>query len=123
MSAEGSLNMIPPSTPQLKLEIYLEDRQWAGEAAIWICGEDAQGRRYYAEPMRMVFTAKEDGARVDPTLLVSGRIGKDFLPALHEAIARGGYAREKPMSSMETMKKHLEDMRALVFHQAGVTKP
>lgn len=101
----------------MKLEIFLENRPWTAETAIWIISEDHYGNRHVAKPMELVFNLHSEGCVVEPTLLISGAISRDFLPALRDAIIKAGYQDTADTKALAFLKDHLKDMRRLVFDQ------
>jgi len=68
---------------------------------------------WYAQPMELVFKQKEEMAYVDPTLRVHGDYADDFIEAFRFAL--DGKTLDHFKGELDATKKHLEDMRHLVY--------
>jgi hypothetical protein len=84
---------------------------------MWVVAEDANGKRHIAKPIQLVFEEHNPSLVAEPTLTLSGQIGQTFLPALHTALTENGFGKSVKDESVEAIKYHLEDMRALVFEK------
>lgn len=102
----------------MKLKFYFDKHPPGCDSVrIYLIGEDANGKRFKAKPMPIVFEELKPGEySPEPTMEVSGFESREFLPALANALAESGYRHESTdAGELKATKTHLEDMRKLVF--------
>ena len=102
-----------------EIKVYIR-REFYGrgiEIAFFI---EREGKRYIAKPIELEFIEYDGAAKAEPTLVLDRFLAPKFLKALAEALDKEGVKTEndyKLQGILEATKKHLEDMRRLVFRR------
>lgn len=97
------------------IKIYLRQVDYADKTDLYLVDE-RDGKKYFAEPMDLIFKTVNDSEIVKPTLELSGYVAREFLPALSQALSESGYRpKTDEGKQIEALKYHLEDLRTLVF--------
>lgn len=99
------------------MKVYIR-KELYGEGIDIAFVENRDGKRFIVKPMRMELQEIGDGGIEEPSLRISHHIAPDFLKALAEALDEAGIKTEndfKLQGILEATKKHLADMRKLVF--------
>lgn len=104
----------------MKLKFFFEQFPYEDAVSVYIVAEKPDGEKLIAAPIKLEFNPIENYAK-DPCLRLSGPIAREFFPALVEGLARSGYAYESTdKGELKATKKHLEDMRELVFEEPKI---
>jgi len=104
----------------MKLKFYFRQLDYANRVEAYLVGEDANGKRFLAKPIDLVFEPMGEGLSAQPTLQVDGFMSRELLPALANGLAESGYRPESnDAGELKATKAHLEDMRTLVLKNKG----
>lgn len=100
----------------MKLKIYFDKPVYARSTRVFLIVEENNGRRSIAKPMDITFEPMPESHQVPASFEIAGPVGDQFFPALVNALAESGYRYESSdAGELKAAKKHLDDMRALVF--------
>lgn len=116
MPLEGELSGI---TIQ-EIKCFVDYNPVRNATEVFIVGIGANGQRWVAEPVVLVFSPMEIGKTIDPTLRFEHHHAKQFLQSLADGLAETGFrpdVTKAMVSELEATRYHLEDMRNLVFKE------
>lgn len=103
----------------MKIEVFTQSVDYAGELNFYIFGEEPSGKRSICTDIaKMEFTMYEEGTPTEPTFTLRHGVTKPFLQAMANELSKLGVKAEgEPVLENELVatKYHLEDMRKLVF--------
>lgn len=85
--------------------------------------QDVDGKRYIAKPVKfkMEEQSRLSSKPTEPTMMISGLVGEEFLRKMAQAIQEQGIKPEsdaKLEGKLEATKDHLDDMRTLLHLKA-----
>jgi len=101
----------------MQFEIRIERPPWGG-LSIWIILREGD-RRYFVEPLELVFKEIEQGRRLDrPSLSIDERYAGPFMEALKRAVEQVDMGPVE--GELKATKYHLEDMRKLIFEKTVI---
>ncbi len=99
------------------MKVYIQKEIYSDSIGI-LFAEEKNGKRYIAKPVQLEFTEYDIDTSTEPTIRISHFLAPDFLKALAEALDKEQIKTEndfKIQGLLEATKRHLEDMRRLVF--------
>jgi tricorn protease-like protein len=73
------------------------------------------GKWLYAQPIELIFKEKDQYELMEPTFRISGDYADDFIEAFR--LALDGKTLDHFKGELDATKKHLEDMRHMVFEE------
>ena len=73
------------------------------------------GKWLYAQPLELVFKESDQNAYMEPTLRINGNYSDEFIEAFR--LALDGKTLDHFKGELDATKKHLEDMRELIFKE------
>lgn len=80
--------------------------------------DNGPNSRSVAKPMELIFEKVEDGKEYEPSLRIPDYLASSFLKAVAAALDENGVrppSVDRIEGEMEATRRHLEDMRKLVF--------
>ena len=83
------------------------------------------GRRYFAQPLNLIFEEIKEGDMVKPTIEISSFMAEDFLRAWADALKEYGIIKKETTEineALEATRYHLEDLRQLLQLKPYKTK-
>jgi len=98
----------------MKVKIYKNPYKDIIEFLIY---DERNGKRYIAQPVKLIFKEWKEGEEIKPTLEIGGFFEGEFLEALAEALDEKGIKTDKDAKIegiLEATKYHLEDLRKLL---------
>jgi hypothetical protein len=100
-----------------EIEVRIHRPPWANHIQIGFFIKEG-GKLLMAKPIDLSFEEVPEGVYLDPTLTIEGETGHQMLNELATALQKAGYESERTDSykaELGATKRHLEDMRSLVF--------
>ena len=109
----------------MEIKVHIEhDPRFRG-TAIYLYGKDNEGE-FVIEPMNLIQRHYKLGEALNqPTLVMDGLRGEEFLQSLCSELVRLGFKPDELKASnqqIDAIKYHLEDMRRIVFEPINPTE-